>query len=332
MLNSEHRIRYPALRRRAPRVLSALLAAAALAGCTPDRDPASLFAPGQIDVLVVDALLVNDRPLPPILLSRTIRPDRRYDDADTAVRGAAVAVVVAGADTVRYVEEPFLPGTYVPEAADAPVVLPETLYELAVDAGQGERLHAATVTPSPITIAEWVLLDAAGQNVVRNLRTFGEFADEEEIFAAPENQLVYQQGTLEGRLVAPRAAGTQVAISSLDLDADFVLDLPFLDDEDLAELRRTGSSPALALDTDTVSLPWFAVFWEGRHVLRVLLLDRNAYDLIRTSPVDAGFTAGGNAGDGFERPIFHVEGGIGLFGSAATDSIGFVVLAPGQGS
>jgi hypothetical protein len=40
----------------------------------------------------------------------------------------------------------------------------------------------------------------------------------------------------------------------------------------------------------------------------------------------AGPVVGGNAGDGFERPIFHVEGGVGLFGSASVDSIGFVVL------
>ncbi len=31
-------------------------------------------------------------------------------------------------------------------------------------------------------------------------------------------------------------------------------------------------------------------------------------------------------GSGFDRPIFHVEGGIGLFGSASTDSVGIIVL------
>ena len=32
------------------------------------------------------------------------------------------------------------------------------------------------------------------------------------------------------------------------------------------------------------------------------------------------------AGDSFQRPLFRVQGGIGLFGSASVDSIGFVVL------
>ena len=30
----------------------------------------------------------------------------------------------------------------------------------------------------------------------------------------------------------------------------------------------------------------------------------------------------GTSGSGFDRPIFHVEGGIGLFGSASIDSVG----------
>jgi hypothetical protein len=66
--------------------------------------------------------------------------------------------------------------------------------------------------------------------------------------------------------------------------------------------------------------------------MRVLLLDRNAFDLVRTSALDGGFRLGGNAGDGFERPIFHVDGGIGLFGSAAMDSIGFTIRPADPGA
>jgi hypothetical protein len=60
-------------------------------------------------------------------------------------------------------------------------------------------------------------------------------------------------------------------------------------------------------------------------VWRTYALDRNWYDLVRSDP-DEGGSFGGLAGDEFERPLFHVEGGIGLFGSAAVDSVGFVVL------
>jgi hypothetical protein len=294
-------------------------------GCTPDRDPGSLFAPGQIDVPVVDALLIIDQPLPEILLSRTVAPDQPYTFEAAAIRDADVRVVVAGNDTVRYAEEAFFPGVYYPTAAEPPLVLASTVYELLVVTVEQEQIYAATTTPAPLVIDQWVLMDRDGLNDLRTLRTFAELGDG--VYEAPENQLVYTQNILEGRLIAPQAAGTQVAIASLDLDAEFVIDLPFLDDEDLAELERSGSSPALALDSDAVRLPWFSVFWEGRHVLRVLLLDLNTFDLVRTSPsFGGGFQFGGNAGDGFERPIFRVSGGIGLFGSAAMDSIGFTVL------
>lgn len=295
------------------------------AGCTPDRDPSSLFAPGQIDVPVVDALLIVDAPLPQIMLSRTISPDTPYVFTDAAIRDADLRVVIAGADTVAYAEEPFFPGVYYPATVEPPLVAPGTRYELLVVTDRGEVVQAETTTPARIEIDEWVLLNRDDLSILRRLRTFAELGDA--VFDAPENQLVYTQHILEGRLREPDAAGFQVAVASLDLDADFVIDLPFLDDDDLAELDRSGSSPALALDSDAVRLPWFAIFWEGRHVLRVLLLDRNAYDLVRTSPSGGG-SFGGNAGDGFERPIFRVSGGIGLFGSAAADSIGITILSP----
>jgi hypothetical protein len=61
-------------------------------------------------------------------------------------------------------------------------------------------------------------------------------------------------------------------------------------------------------------------------------MDRNWFDLARTDPVlgggGGGFGFGGATGDATEPPIFHVEGGIGLFGSMSSDSIGFYVHAP----
>ena len=59
-------------------------------------------------------------------------------------------------------------------------------------------------------------------------------------------------------------------------------------------------------------------------LFKVYALDQNWYDYTRTNNEDGGFF-GGLIGDNFERPIFNIEGGIGLFGSAAVDSIGFFV-------
>ena len=71
-----------------------------------------------------------------------------------------------------------------------------------------------------------------------------------------------------------------------------------------------------------------AVRWGiGRYDYKVFTVDQNWYDLVRTTPqTDGGLGFGGNAGDGQENPLFRVQGGIGLFGSASVDSVGFYIL------
>ena len=78
---------------------------------------------------------------------------------------------------------------------------------------------------------------------------------------------------------------------------------------------------------DKVDNPCQARIFQERYKLRVLALDDNAFDLVRSTPDDGGGLGfGGNVGESFQRPIFHVDGGIGLFGSASADSIGFFIL------
>jgi hypothetical protein len=299
----------------------ATLMVLALAACSPERDDASLFAPDAIDQPVVDALLEVGRPLPEIRLSRTRPPDQPYDFTEAAIVGADVRVITAG-DTIAYAERPVAPGVYWPERA--PVVAPETEYALLVDTDRGERIAASTTTPPRLEVDRWVLLSTQGDAVERELRRFEELGDG--VYTAPENQVQYTVGVLEARLASEPAEGYQLAVASLDLDSDFVIDVPFLDDEDLAEIERSGSSPPVLLEDRAIQLPWFSIYFAGRHVWSVVALDQNAFDLIRTSPEEGGGGSfGGNAGDSFVRPLYRLDGAIGLFGSASRDSLGFTI-------
>ena len=60
--------------------------------------------------------------------------------------------------------------------------------------------------------------------------------------------------------------------------------------------------------------------------MRIYAVDRNWYDYVRSGPEAQESWYGGLAGENFRQPLFHVEGGIGLFGSASVDSLGFVVV------
>ena len=311
-------------------VLAALLTT--LAACGTDRDPATLFAPEAVGVLVVDAVLIVDQPLPSLRLTRTQPPDTPYSLEDAGVAGATVTVTVGG-EVRDYEPDGSSRGLYRPVLGPTelivPIVLPLTRYDLAVTTSAGEVLSATTTTPDHFTVDRWVLIAGDGVTEVRDLQTFADVGDG--VYTHPDNQLTYAEGLLDGYYGATDAAtfgaaGFQVALFSLDEDAGLVIDPPFLDEEDLADLPREGASPALNGEDGYVRLPWFGIYYDGRHLYKAFAVDRNWFDLVRTIPQGGGsFGFGGNIGDGVDPPLFRVNGGIGLFGSAAVDSLGFFI-------
>jgi hypothetical protein len=305
--------------------LTVCVLAVLLAGCAADRDPSTLFAPDDVGTLVVDGLLLVGEPLAEIRLSRAARPDQDYDPLLAAETGATVVVTDLDAQVAYTYSESPQNGRYTTSIPS--VVFPERTYELRVTTTAGEQLYALTTTPPVFDVAAWLRLTADGATIVDTLRTYDDL--DTAVYFAPENQVVYNVGLLEARFTRPAVPAFQVGIESLDLDSTFVIDPDFFSEEDFASLNRTASSPALEATDNLVRLPWLVVFYTGRYKIRVVALDNNSFDFVRTAPDDdAGFAFGGNAGDSFQRPIFHVEGGIGLFGSIAADSVGIFVKRP----
>ena len=304
-----------------PNRFLALFAAAALLSCAAERD-GGLFGPSEAGVLLVDALLLVDRPMPPVYLRRTQDPDTPYSPLAAAVGGARIVLSADGA-TYAYAADPDSLGRYLPPP-DAPDVLPQTAYALLVETGT-DTLRARTTTPPRLRLREAVLLDEDTLEPLRRLKTFAESGDA--VYDAPENRLRYLDDLVEMRFEPVDAVAYQLALFSLDPDSEFIIDADFLEEDDIEDFEREGASPPLDIDDGRARLPWFAVAWEGRHLFKVLAIDRNWFDYVRTNPEETGgFAAGGLAGDNFERPLFNVEGGIGLFGSASVDSVGFFVL------
>lgn len=316
--------------RRRLRPLPVFLLLALLGACSPERDPSTLFAPDAVGVLVVDAVLMVDQPLPTLWLTRTLPPDVPYSRSVAGVTLASVTVGWGG--TVRsYTPFHPLPGLYLPrlegQETEAPLVEPLTRYDLRITTEQGEELTATTLTPDRFRIDRWVLLTADGATEVRQLLTFAEIGSG--VFTHPDNRLQYAEGLLDAYYAGADAAvygaaGFQLSLFSLDPDAGLVIDPPFLDEEDLADLPRQGSSPVINGEDGFVRLPWFSIFYDGPHLYKAYAVDRNWFDLERTIP-EGGFGFGGNLGDGIDPPLFHVTGGIGLFGSASADSVGFSI-------
>jgi hypothetical protein len=292
--------------------------ALALAACSGERE---LYSPVDVGTLGVNAVLYVDETLPTVILYRAQSPEKPFDTFLAAERGATVVIRTAGTST-DYVEA--RPGIYrVP--GGGPWVTPETTYHLEVTTTAGERLTATTTTPPRLSVSDWVILDDEATAVQRRLKTFAEVGDS--VFTAPENQLVYTEGLLEAWLDPVTAAGYQAGIYALEPDSGFVIDPAFLDDEDFEDFEPNVASPPIRNSETKIRLPWFAIYYKGRYKIKIFALDRNWYDLARTVPelAGGGGAFGGNTGDDFERPIFHVDGGIGIFGSVSMDSVGFTI-------
>lgn len=295
-----------------------------VAACATDREPGDLFGPAESGTLVVDAQLFVDHPLPDLFVRETVAPGLEYTRDKAAVTDAEVEIA-QGAQVFRYQADPDSLGRYLPPDG-APLVLPETEYRLTVRS-QGRVARAVTQTPPRFHLREWVLLDEQTQTQKRQLKMFSD--GEDAVFTAQENQIVYFDGLLEVRFDPVDVPAYQAGVFSLDLDSERVLNVDWLEEEDYEDfVERQVSSPPYDAPDGRLRLPWFAVYFAGRHLIRIYALDRNWFDFARSSPAlqqeQGGF--GGLAGENFERPLFRVEGGIGLFGSAAVDSLGFVVL------
>ncbi len=166
--------------------LAASLLLAALTACSPDRNESSLFAPESIGLLVVDAVLIVDQPVPEIRLTRTLAPNVPFSMAVAGVNGATISIRSGGRALV-YAQVSGQPGLYQVGGGPWPPVLPGTRYDLTVTTIEGEEMSASTTTPLPFRISEWALLTDDGQTQVRTLQTFADLGDS--VFYHPDNLL-----------------------------------------------------------------------------------------------------------------------------------------------
>ena len=211
-----------------------------MVACAADREPGELFGPSNDGMLVVDALLLVDHPLPDVFVHETVAPGTPYTREMAAVLGAEVEIR-QGERVFPYQADPDSLGRYLP-SEDPSSVMPNTEYHLTVRS-EGREAHATTRTPERFRIRETVLLDERSLEVKRRLKLFSDDADS--VFAAPENQVTYLDGLLEARFEPMDVPAYQVGIFSLDLDSDFVIQADFFDEEDYEELERQSSSPPL---------------------------------------------------------------------------------------
>ena len=262
--------------------------------CTSEREIGDLFTSDSQGMIVIDAVLYVDRPMPEIFISLSQVPDTHYDNELWGINDAEV-IVYQGPSTYQYQSTGSL-GKYLPPSG-APAILPETEYRILVQA-LGRKVQGTSITPSRLSLKRVGMLDKVSQEEIRFLN----------LGPNVQNSIIYSEGLIEARFDPIGVQGYQVVIFE-------------------KETGEETSSPPLEVQNGRLRLPWFAIGSSGQHEIELYALDQNMFDLLRSIPQEnSGFEFGSLAGDNFDQPIFRLDGGIGLFGSASVDKFSFWVL------
>jgi hypothetical protein len=264
---------------------------------------------------VVESYLVANGDLRQVRLSTTNPIDETYQFEDNAVSGATVEIQRLNADSS--VAEPYpyqeqQPGIYMPVNNDT--VRAAQLYRLLVTTQNGDEISSTTYVPG-------------------NFETVNEL----------ESSYIYQSDkqveltTTPSSYITDRQTYFVFTISALDTNPNnltpFYADQVDDDDTDIEEfyvnssgIVNEGNFEQHSNGNITLDLPWLAVAFYGSNNIIVNTIDDNLYDFLRSQSTQSG---GSTLSPGEIQNIrYNVNGGIGIFGSMASDTNNTFITRP----
>lgn len=256
---------------------------------------------------VIESYLVAGRPLPQLRLSQTTPIDEKYEFTQAAVNNAVVEVRLltpSGGIEERFAYNQQSAGVYIP--AESHAVLPERSYRLHVQIPEtGTEVTAVTRVPGRFEgtgEVDRIAYQDPAQIVINTTRS-----------AYPGRQSYF-------------IFNVNVVNPSPENLTPFYNDLVDDQDEDITDYFKNSSGiineDNYDRNTDgtlTLRVPWLAVAFYGENDIVANAIDDNMYDFLRSQEVQGG---GSTLPPGeFQNVIYHVEGGIGIFGSLASDTV-----------
>lgn len=258
---------------------------------------------------VVESYLIAGRNLQQLRLSTTVPAFDFYSFENAAVSGADVQVRLLDQNGTS-AEQVFTyqmdsPGIYLPDTQHE--VLPERTYELLITfPTTNEEITARTFVPGAFSVISGVQDTVVYQSTEQLEVTLSESS-----YPGRQNVFVF----------------TTIALDTARSNFTPLYEEFFDEDEETLEDYRVTSSGLInegnfTKNEDgsiTIRYPWLAVAFYGDNRIVASTLDDNLYDYIRSDEVQLG---GSTLSPGeIQNVITNVEGGIGIFGSAASDTI-----------
>lgn len=269
------------------------------------------------EYVVVESYAVANDSLPSVSVRTTARADEEYNASELVLEDADVQIVLldeSGSDEVEVFEYIYnsKKQKYVPQN-QAHRMLPTRTYRLDVSFDdRPEVIQATTTIPDDFEvineIPETIVYQGGQLELVLS-------ATEK---TQPQNIFVFTAIALHARLDNM----TPFYFASLDEDgvevSDFEVNSSGLINEDNFKKNNDG--------TITLKYPWLGIAFYGETKIVTQSVDKNVADLVRSQDVQLG---GSTLSPG-EIPnlIYNVNGGIGVFGSLASDTVSTIILNP----
>jgi len=264
---------------------------------------------------VVESYLIANGNLQQVRLSTTNPIDETYQFEDNAISGATVEIQRLNPDSSvaeEYSYQQQQPGIYTP--VNNITVKATQLYRLQVTTQNGDEISATTYVPG-------------------NFETINEL----EPGYVYQGQQQVELTTTPSSYITDRQTYFIFTINALDTNPNnltpFYADQVDDDETDVEEyyvnssgIVNEGNFEQNPDGTITLRLPWLAVAFYGSNNIIVNAIDDNLYDFLRSHDTQSGGTTL-SPGE-IQNIRYNVNGGIGIFGSMASDTNGTFIARP----
>lgn len=260
---------------------------------------------------VVESYLVANRAISHVRLSKTIPADSYYDFNDLAINNAVVEMKLLSGNAGSSSEHTIgfklsASGIYVPKEKHK--VVPNRTYELEISIpASGDLIRAYTYVPDSIKITNQVkdTVEYQSPEQIEFVIQRSDYRKER------QNYFIANAISLEPTLANLTPTYEEFYDEEEDDLNDFANNSSGIFNEDNYELNADG--------TLSVKYPWLGIAFLGNNKLVINTIDDNLYDFLRSQDVQFG---GSTLSPGeIQNIIYNIEGGIGVFGSLASDTV-----------
>ena len=261
---------------------------------------------------VVEAYLVADRALPGVRLSRTVSLEEEYNVQEAGIGDADIEMYLLSEDgtverTYTYLNDPNNANNFY-RTVSPDRVIPGRRYRLQVTfPDNSDTVRATTLVPGEFQTVGSVI-DTA-------------FYQSEQQITVTTTQSAYpgRQSYFVFSVIAAHPFEENLT--------PFYRDQVFDQDENIEDFEINSSGIINEGNYDinndgtlTLRVPWLAVAFYGDNDIVANTIDDNLYDFIRSQEVQTGGGPSILPPGEIQNIIYNIEGGIGIFGSLASDT------------